>query len=99
VDDMPAPGGQLHLASDAVLEMLHVDAMSGASCALLIPALKSKMRELQAGQVLEVQVDDPTAQEDIASWCWLTGHVLLLITEVAPHQLQLFIQKRSNTSN
>jgi TusA-related sulfurtransferase len=99
MNDVPAPDDRLNHTPDAVLDMLHIDAMSGASCALLIPAIKSKIRELQAGQVLAVQVDDPTAYEDVASWCRLTGHELLPITEAAPRQSQIFIRKKNNTSS
>jgi tRNA 2-thiouridine synthesizing protein A len=61
---------------DAVLEMLDTAATSGAICALLTPAMKGKLREMEPGQVLLVRVDDPSAWVDVQAWCSLTGNVL-----------------------
>ena len=69
---------------DAVLDLAHAPAPQGASCAVLTPAIKAKLREMAAGQVLEVVVDDPSAREDLASWCRLSGHTLLAVREGGP---------------
>jgi TusA-related sulfurtransferase len=60
--------------ADAVLEMM---AREGATCSLLTPAIKAKLRQMSKGQVLEVRVNDPSAREDLASWSRLTGNTLL----------------------
>lgn len=62
--------------ADAVLEMLHTAETSGAVCALLTPAIKAKLKELESGQVLLVRVDDPSAYLDVQAWCDLTGNPL-----------------------
>src|SRR5215210_6752314 len=49
----------------------------GASCSLLTPLIRQRMRDLESGQVLDVVSDEPTAPVDIASWCRLTGNTLL----------------------
>lgn len=87
-----AVGGPL-LQPDSVLDMTQIPAAHGAMCALLTPAMKAKLREMTSGQILEVRVDDPTAREDIASWCRLSGHELLAEIE-EPHLLRVFVRKK-----
>ncbi len=61
---------------------MKADSASQAStCALLTPAIKSKLRELDSGQVLEVRVSDSAAREDIAAWCRLSGNELLAMLD------------------
>ncbi len=95
MSEAAAPNGKSGPSSDAVLEMLDTATLSGSTCALLTPAIKAKLRELQAGQILEVRVDDLTAQADIASWCRLSGHELLAVSEDTPHQLRCYIRKKA----
>ncbi|HEX6544532.1 MAG TPA: sulfurtransferase TusA family protein [Ktedonobacterales bacterium] len=83
---LPQPG--------AVLDMTQVPAAQGAMCALLTPAIKAKLREMAGGQVLEIRVNDPTAREDIASWCRLSGHELLAGIEDSPQLLRMFVRKK-----
>ena len=82
------------LRPDALLDMTRLSADQGAICALLTPAIKGKFQEMQSGQLLEVRVNDPTAREDIASWCRLSGHELLAAIDESPHLLRVFIRKR-----
>lgn len=79
---------------DDVLEMTEVPAAQGAMCALLTPAIKATLREMASGQVLEIRVNDPTAREDIASWCRLSGHELLAGIEESPQLLRMFVRKK-----
>lgn len=81
---------------DDVLEMRQMPADQGAMCAVLTPAIKARLREMAAGQILEIRVNDPTAQEDIASWCRLTGNELLASSEEPPQVLRLFVRKKSH---
>lgn len=82
------------LRPDALLDMTQLLATEGAVCALLTPAIKGKLQEMQGGQLLEVRVNDPTARGDIASWCRLSGHELLAEIEESPQVLRVFIRKR-----
>ncbi len=80
--------------ADSLLEMLDIDQSAGASCALLTPAIRARLREMAAGQVLEVRVNDPTARLDIEAWSQLTGNPLLAIMEEPPNLLRFFVQKK-----
>ncbi len=79
--------------SDALLEMLHSGEMEGALCAALTPAIKDKLRLMNSGQVLEVRVDDPAAEGDIAAWCRLSGHQLLAVVREGP-MLRCYLRKK-----
>ena len=80
--------------ADAVLEMLGTADARGATCAVLTPAIKAKLREMNGGQILEVRVDDPTAREDIAAWCRLAGHALLAVVEEGTNYTRYFLGKK-----
>jgi tRNA 2-thiouridine synthesizing protein A len=83
--------------AEAVLEMLttaETAAAEGATCAVLTPAIKAKLGDLAPGQVLEVRVNDPTARDDIASWCRLSGHELLTVIEEPPSLLRAYVRKK-----
>ena len=80
--------------ADGLLEMLGVDPAQGASCALLTPAIKARLKEMGPGQVLEVRVNDPTARLDVEAWSQLSGNPLLAIREEAPDRLRFFVRKK-----
>ena len=80
--------------ADAVLEMLQTADTPGTTCAVLTPAIKARLRELAGGQVLEVRVDDPSADEDIAAWCRLAGHQLLAVLDEMPKCTRYFLRKK-----
>ena len=96
--DHPARGdqsaGTALPAAQALLEMKAESESAGSTCALLTPAIKAKLRELDTGQVLEVRVNDPTAREDIAAWCRLSGNELLAMTKVGQQELRFFVRKK-----
>jgi TusA-related sulfurtransferase len=79
---------------DQVVEMRHLPADQGAMCAVLTPAIKAKLSEMTASQILEIRVNDPTAQGDIASWCRLSGNELLAGIEESPHWSRVFVRKK-----
>ncbi len=79
---------------DALLEF-HTDQENVAStCAVLTPTIKSRLRELQSGQVLEVRVNEPSARGDIEAWCRLSGNQLLRIVDDHGPVLSFFIRKK-----
>jgi TusA-related sulfurtransferase len=49
----------------------------GQMCPMPIAYLAKKMREMQSGQVLEVQADDEGAHADIPAWCEQTRNEFL----------------------
>lgn len=46
-------------------------------CGELALELRTELREMGPGQVLEVIARDPAAPQDLPAWCELTGHELL----------------------
>lgn len=85
-------------SADATLEMLGIanaGAMDGTTCAILTPAIRAKLREMEAGQVLEVRVDDPTAREDLESWSRLSGNELLAEREESSGVLRVWLRKKA----
>jgi TusA-related sulfurtransferase len=71
--------------------ILHVP---GASCAILTPRVKEKMRELESGEVLEVRTDDPATREGMPAWSRMTGNPLLKVVEEDKHRTRFFIRKK-----
>ena len=59
-------------------------------CGELLVKLKSRLRDLPPGTVLELVSRDPGSPEDLPSWCRLTGHTL--VNADHPHYR---IQRRS----
>ncbi|HEV7129854.1 MAG TPA: sulfurtransferase TusA family protein [Ktedonobacterales bacterium] len=96
MDGIESTTGITAPSADAVLEMTGLSEAAGATCALLTPAIKARMRALRSGQVLEVRVDDPAAREDIASWSRLSGHELLAVIEAPPRTLCFYLRKKSD---
>jgi tRNA 2-thiouridine synthesizing protein A len=78
--------------------MLAVAGAPGSACALLTPAIKGKLKELEPGQVLLVRTDDPAAHLDVAAWCSLTGNPLLGMREQGG-VFSFFIKKQEVRGN
>jgi len=57
----------------------------GMACIDLTPLIAKAMRDLQAGEVLEVHTDDPAAVVGVPAWCRLTGNRLVLSREHPAH--------------
>ena len=86
-------GGQA-LIGDALLEFHSEDPDAASACAVLTPMIRSKLGEMQSGQVLEVRVDDPTARGDIESWSRLSGNTLLKVIDDAGPEQRFFLKKK-----
>jgi TusA-related sulfurtransferase len=92
-----AEGAAALPTADAALELLGsagAPQMDGTTCAILTPAIKTKLREMTDGQVLEVRVNDLTAREDLTSWCRLSGNELLATREEPPGVLRAWLRKK-----
>lgn len=59
----------------------HILDAPGVACITLTPLVKRTMNELDPGEVLEVNTDDPAAREGIPAWCRLTKNVLVNTVE------------------
>lgn len=75
---------------------LSIDTGGGqeSTCAILTPAIKRKLKEINSGQVLEVRVDDPAAREDIEAWCRLSGNTLLNLRLEGDQELHFYLMKK-----
>ncbi len=65
------------MKADATLDCV------GLYCPMPIFHTDSKLKELEAGQVLEILADDEGIKEDMPAWCRTTGNELLGIEEEA----------------
>jgi tRNA 2-thiouridine synthesizing protein A len=81
-------------AAQALLEMRNESESAGTTCALLTPAIKARLKELDSGQVLEVRVNDSTARDDVASWCRLSGNELLAMVDEGTQGIRFFVKKK-----
>ena len=92
----------MNLNPSAASSPLHADAFlkfetgggNGSTCSILTPSIKRKLGEMSAGQVLEIQVDDTSAKEDIEAWCRLTGNTLLKMDQGAGQELDFYLMKK-----
>jgi len=65
---------------------------SGLYCPEPVMLLHNKVREMSAGQVLEVTATDPSTQRDIPKFCTFLGHELLSQSS-ADDRFQYLIRK------
>ena len=49
----------------------------GLFCPMPIARTKEEIENIELGQVLKVEADDPAAEEDIARWAKRAGHQVL----------------------
>ena len=49
----------------------------GLACPMPIFKTSNKIKEMQSGQVLEVQADDDGIEKDMPAWCKMTGNEYL----------------------
>jgi tRNA 2-thiouridine synthesizing protein A len=64
----------------------------GLYCPMPIHNTANKLKELKAGQVLEVLADDEGIKEDMPAWCRVTGNEFLGIEE-GNGQYKVYIKK------
>jgi tRNA 2-thiouridine synthesizing protein A len=64
----------------------------GQMCPMPIAFLAKSMRQMQAGQVLEIQADDEGAKADIPAWCQQTGNEYLG-SEAADGFVRYYVKK------
>jgi TusA-related sulfurtransferase len=74
--------------ADAVLEAF------GLTCGQLEPAIKSHIKQLAPGQVLEVRTDEPAAREGIPAWSRLTRYELLATIEEDRERTRFYLRGR-----
>jgi tRNA 2-thiouridine synthesizing protein A len=70
----------------------HVMDACGLFCPEPVMLLHNRVRELQAGQILEVLATDPSTQRDIPKFCTFLGHELL-VQDIVSDQYRYLIRK------
>ena len=78
--------------SDVLTDIQILDA-KGLSCPLPVLRARKRLRQLDAGMLLEIHVTDPAAPSDFRAFCEETGNVLISITKT-DGQKAIRIQKR-----
>jgi TusA-related sulfurtransferase len=61
----------MDIKEDAVLDCV------GLFCPLPIARTKEEIENIEVGQILKVEADDPAAEEDIKRWAKRAGHEIL----------------------
>jgi TusA-related sulfurtransferase len=80
---------------DALLEFDTTDPSHGFTCATLTPTIKSKLKELEGGQILEVRVDDPAARLDVPAWSRMSGNELIATVEEDSERTRFYLRKKT----
>jgi len=65
----------------------------GLACPMPIFKTSNRIKEMQQGQVLEVQSDDDGIEKDMPAWCKMTGHEYLGQVK-ANGEYRVFVRKR-----
>lgn len=68
------------MSEDEQIKSINPDASLdcvGLFCPIPIARTKEEIDKLDPGQILEVEADDPAAEEDIQRWAKHTGHEIL----------------------
>lgn len=64
----------------------------GLFCPMPIARTKEEIGNIEVGQVLKVEADDPAAEEDIARWAKRAGHYVLK-SEKSGNAITFFIKR------
>lgn len=64
----------------------------GLYCPMPIVKTAQAMKELSAGQVLEVVADDPGIRSDMPAWCEKTGNECLAVEE-EDGEIRVYVRK------
>ena len=64
----------------------------GLFCPMPIARTKEEIENVEVGQVLKVEADDPAAEEDIAHWAKRAGHQVLKF-EKSGNTITFFIKR------
>jgi tRNA 2-thiouridine synthesizing protein A len=65
----------------------------GLACPMPIFKTSNKIKEMQSGQVLEVQSDDDGIEKDMPAWCKMTGNEYLGLAKNSG-EYRVFVKKK-----
>ena len=72
---------------DAVLDTV------GLACPMPILKTSNRIRDMEPGQVLEVQSDDDGIEKDMPAWCKLTGNEFLALVR-ENEEYRVYVRKK-----
>lgn len=75
--------------------MIHTDHVldaKGLACPMPIVKTRKEMKEMESGQILEIQATDKGAKADLTAWAKSGGHTLL-DSEESGEVLRFWIKK------
>jgi tRNA 2-thiouridine synthesizing protein A len=92
-------GKLLNQSKDTMNDPTTTEVLSapGLACISLTPLIRSRIRTLAPGDVLEVRTDDPAAREGIPAWCRLTKNQLLDTVEHNKTNTTFFIETKEKS--
>jgi TusA-related sulfurtransferase len=73
-------------------EIMELDAR-GLVCPMPIIKLSKVIKEMQAGDTLEVRADDPAFESDVTIWCEKLGHQLIEVSKVEKDLVARIVKK------
>jgi tRNA 2-thiouridine synthesizing protein A len=76
-----------NIKPDVILDCVNL------ACPMPILKTTNKIKEMQPGQVLEVQADDEGIERDMPAWCKMTGHEYLGLKK-ENDEYRVYIRKR-----
>jgi tRNA 2-thiouridine synthesizing protein A len=65
----------------------------GLACPMPIFKTSNKIKEMQPGQILEVQSDDDGIEKDMPAWCRMTGNEYLGLVKTGD-EYRVFVRKK-----
>ena len=66
----------------------------GLLCPVPIMKTAAQIKDMDAGQILEVLADDEQILEDMPAWCESMGHTLLEVIE-EDEEYRLYVRKKT----
>jgi len=75
-----------------ILKPTKVYDFKGLKCPLPVLKTKRALKEIEKGEIIEIQADDPAANLDLKHFCEVSGNNLIKITKIE-NNIHCLIQK------
>jgi tRNA 2-thiouridine synthesizing protein A len=66
----------------------------GLYCPMPIVKTAQRIKELKAGEVLEIVADDKGIKHDMPAWCQATGNECLSIVDEKNGEIKVYVKKK-----
>ena len=77
---------------NVILKPTKVFNFKGLKCPLPVLKTKRALKEIEKGEIIEIQADDPAANLDLKHFCEVSGNNLIKITKIE-NNIHCLIQK------